>query len=311
MLYNNNNHMPKAPTSVSHMTTHTTNTVSPIMQHQQQQQQQQSQQQQQQQQISSASVNSERLRNLLTNSKRPPNTVAPGSGDSEQDKILKGLLDASEEKDHMNAFGGGKMNAPNQSSQQQQQQRLGNQRPGGGAGGDTKTDNPMLMHLLNHDDDNMDGRANQRNCKSSELLRQLQKEDTPKDHHLTANPMNNEEQLFQILRFQGNDFTRKRPSNDSDDSPLAKRTEEKPSKLREKNKMLASLLSNPSKAPTTFTTIPVVKTIPDIPQARIANAQSGFQVCITLTIQFFSKFLSNFKTKFHFSFISNHQIQRN
>lgn len=47
MLYNNNNHMPKAPTTVSHMTTHTPNTVSPIMQ-QQQQQQQQSQQQQQQ-----------------------------------------------------------------------------------------------------------------------------------------------------------------------------------------------------------------------------------------------------------------------
>lgn len=38
MLYNNNNHMPKAPTTVSHMTTHTSNTVSPIMQPQQQQQ---------------------------------------------------------------------------------------------------------------------------------------------------------------------------------------------------------------------------------------------------------------------------------
>lgn len=214
----------------------------------------------------------------MTNSKRPPNTVAPGSGDSEQDKILKGLLDATEEKDHMNVFGGvGKMNVPNQTAQQQQQQRLSNQqRPG--AVGDTKNENPMLMHLLNHDDDNMDGRANQRNCKSSELLRQLQKEDTPKDHHHNTNPINNEE-LFQILRFQGNDFTsRKRSSNDSDDSPLAKRTEEKPSKLREKNKMLASLLSNPSKAPTTFTTLPVVKTIPDIPQSRIASAQSGFQV---------------------------------
>lgn len=212
----------------------------------------------------------------MTNSKRPPNTVAPGSGETEQDKILKGLLDTGEEKEHMNVFGSGvKMNAPNQIAVVTPQQRVhGNQqRPGG----DTKNENPMLMHLLNHDDDNMDGRANQRNCKSSELLRQLQKEDTPKDHHHNTN-MNNEE-LFQILRFQGNDFTnRKRSSNDSDDSPLAKRTEEKPSKLREKNKMLASLLSNPSKAPTTFTTIPVVKTIPDIPQARIANAQTGFQV---------------------------------
>lgn len=233
---------------------------------------------------------------MLTNSKRPPNTVAPGSGDSEQDKILKGLLDASEEKEHMNAFGGGKMNAPNQASQQQ---RLGQQGRPGSVGIDTKNDNPMLMHLLNHDDDNVDGRSNQRNCKSSELLRQLQKEDTPKDHHHNANPMNNEEQLFQILRFQGNDFTsRKRSSNDSDDSPLAKRTEEKPSKLREKNKMLASLLSNPSKAPTTFTTIPVVKTIPDIPQSRIANAQSGFQVSFFLLL--FAEFQTCAEYRMHF-----------
>lgn len=162
------------------------------------------------------------------------------------------------------------MNAPNQTPPQ----RMGNQRPVG----DSKNDNPMLMHLLNHDDDNVDGRANQRNSNSnSELLRQLQKEDTPKDHHHNMNSIGNEE-LIQMLRFQGNDFSqnRKRPSNESEDSPLAKRTEDKPSKLREKNKMLASLLSNPSKAPTSF--IPVVKTIPDIAQARLPESQRGFQV---------------------------------
>lgn len=239
-------------------------------------------------QISSASHNSERLRNLLTNSKRQPNSVAPG-GDNEQEqrnaahnKILKGLLDADEEKDNANNTFANKMNVPNQTppqqhqqqQPQQQQQRIGNQRPGGS---DSKNDNPMLMHLLNHDDDNMDSRPNQRN-NNSELLRQLQKEETPKDHHHSMTAIGNEE-LIQMLRFQGNDFpNRKRSSNDSDDSPLAKRTEDKPSKLREKNKMLASLLSNPSKAPTTFTTIPVVKTIPDIPQSRIADSQRGFQV---------------------------------
>ncbi|XP_055299540.1 putative uncharacterized protein DDB_G0271606 isoform X25 [Sitodiplosis mosellana] len=289
MLYNNNNHMPKAPTTVSHMTTHTSNicVVSPITQQQQQQSQQQQQQTQQQQQISSAShTSSERLRNLLTNSKRQPNAIAPG-GDSEQEqraaahhKILKGLLDADEEKDNVNNAFVNKMNVPNQTppqqqQQQQQQQRIaGNQRPGGS---DSKNDNPMLMHLLNHDDDNMDGRNNQRNSNQSELLRQLQKEETPKDHHHSMTAIGNEE-LIQMLRFQGNDFpNRKRSSNDSDDSPLAKRTEDKPSKLREKNKMLASLLSNPSKAPTTFTTIPVVKTIPDIPQSRLPDAQRVFQ----------------------------------
>lgn len=218
----------------------------------------------------------------MTTSKRPPNTIAPGS-ESVQDqraaahnKILKGLLDADDEKDNANNAFANKMNAPNQTPPQ----RMGNQRPMG----DSKTDNPMLMDLLNHDDDNnMDGRSNQRNNNSnsnSELLRQLQKEDTPKDHHHNMNSMGNEE-LIQLLRFQGNDFSnRKRPSNESEsDSPLAKRTEDKPSKLREKNKMLASLLSNPSKAPTSFTTIPVVTTIPDIPQSRkVPDAQRGFQV---------------------------------
>lgn len=239
-------------------------------------------------QISSASHTSERLRNLLTNSKRQPNAIG---GDSEQEqraaqnKILKGLLD--EEKDNVNNAFVNKMNVPNQTPpqqhQQQQQQRMGgNQRPGGS---DSKNDNPMLMHLLNHDDDNMDGRNNQRNNKS-ELLRQLQKEETPKDHHHSMNAIGNEE-LIQILRFQGSDFpNRKRSSNDSDDSPLAKRTEDKPSKLREKNKMLASLLSNPSKAPTTFTTIPVVKTIPDIPQSRLPDSQRGFQVSLSLSTSF-------------------------
>lgn len=217
--------------------------------------------------------------------KRPPNAVAPG-GDSEQEqqraaahnKILKGLLDADEEKDNPNTFAN-KTNAPNQTPPQ----RMGNQRP---VANDSKNENPMLMHLLNHDDDNMDGRTNQRN-NNSELMRQLQKEDTPKDHHHNMNSIGNDE-LIQILRFQGNsDFSnRKRSSNDSDDSPLAKRTEDKPSKLREKNKMLASLLSNPSKAPTTFTTIPVVTTIPDIPQARLNESQRRFQVSFDIILHF-------------------------
>lgn len=210
---------------------------------------------------------------MLTTSKRPPNAIAPGV-ESEQDqrnKILKCLLDTEDEKDNTNAFAN-KMNMPNQSpqqQQQQQQQRLANPRP---VANDSKTDNPMLMHLLNHDDDNMDGRTNQRN--NSELLRQLQKEDTPKDHHT----INSNEELIQMLRFQGNEYSnRKRPPNEPEDGPLAKRSDDKPSKLREKNKMLASLLSGPSKAPTTFTTIPVVKTIPDIPQqSRIP--ERGFQV---------------------------------
>lgn len=192
------------------------------------------------------------------------NAGAAGGADAEHDprgqnKILKGLLNAEEEKESGNA------NFNKLNLARMPQRAAGNN--------DSKNNgNNMLLQLLNEksdDDDNMDGRPNQRN--HSELLRQLQKDETTKDHTNT-NPIGNDE-LIQMLRFQGNDFTnRKRPNNDSDDSPSAKRAEDKPSKLREKNKMLASLLSNPSKAPTTFTT-PMVKTIPDIPQSRIPNPE--------------------------------------
>lgn len=236
---------------------------------QQQQQQQQLQQQQQQQ----ANHNSERLRNLLT--KRPQlNAAGTGAVDAEHDqrgqnKILKGLLNAEEEKESAAAGGGGNFNKLNTANLAA---RMPQQRPVGNSDSKNNNGNNMLLQLLNEksdDDDNMDGRSNQRN--HSELLRQLQKDETTKEHTNT-NSIGNDE-LIQMLRFQGNDFTnRKRPNNDTEDSPSAKRTEDKPSKLREKNKMLASLLSNPSKAPTTFTT-PMVKTIPDIPQSRIPNPE--------------------------------------
>lgn len=170
-----------------------------------------------------------------------------------KNKILKGLLD--EDKDN------GVYNKVNASTSP----RMGQHRPN-----ETKTGNNLLLNLLNEksdDDDASDQRSSQRT--HSELLRQLQKDEQPKDHS-NSNQMGNDE-LIQLLRIQGNDFTnRKRTLTDSDDSPSAKRSEDKPSKLREKNKMLASLLSGPSKAPTTFTQ-PMVKTIPDIAQSRIPN----------------------------------------
>lgn len=168
-----------------------------------------------------------------------------------QNKILKGLLDVEDDKA---AFG--KLNDQTAGAAQ----RLANQRTG-----DSKNDNPMLMHLLNHEDDNMDNRSGMRN--NSELLRQLQK-DEPKDHHHSHHGQVKTlatEELMQRLRFQGNDFTRKRSMNEGDDGPAAKRNENKPSKLCEKNKMLASLLSNPSKAPALLQPA-MVKVFPDIPR---------------------------------------------
>lgn len=168
-----------------------------------------------------------------------------------QNKILKGLLDVEDDKA---AFG--KLNDQGTSAAQ----RLANQRTG-----DSKNDNPMLMHLLNHEDDNMDNRSGMRG--NSELLRQLQKDESKDHHHAHHGQVKTlaNDELMQRLRFQGNDFPRKRPMNEGDDGPAAKRNENKPSKLCEKNKMLASLLSNPSKAPALLQPA-MVKVFPDIPR---------------------------------------------
>lgn len=80
------------------------------------------------------------------------------------------------------------------------------------------------------------------------------------------------EALMQRLQFQGNNTVnpngRKRTSDESDDSnSSAKRFGDgsrQPSKLQEKNKMLASLLANPLKTPNAMTHIPPVRIIPDI-----------------------------------------------
>ncbi|KAL1398624.1 hypothetical protein pipiens_002364 [Culex pipiens pipiens] len=175
----------------------------------------------------------------------------------------------------------------NQQQQQQQQQmashdseRLRNllttKRPHSNASSSSGLDmdhdhrNPnRILKLLNEksDDDDLEGRN-----RPSELLRQLQKvKDEPKEHPA---PLNNEE-LIQMLRFQGND--RKRPSNEPDEGGAAKRPSDKPSKLCEKNKMLASLLANPAKAPTPLLPghLPLNRIIPDIPISNVARQMAS------------------------------------
>lgn len=174
----------------------------------------------------------------------------------------------------------------NQQQQQQQQmashdsERLRNllttKRPHSNASSSSGLDmdhdhrNPnRILKLLNEksDDDDLEGRN-----RPSELLRQLQKvKDEPKEHPA---PLNNEE-LIQMLRFQGND--RKRPSNEPDEGAAAKRPSDKPSKLCEKNKMLASLLANPAKAPTPLLPghLPLNRIIPDIPISNVARQMAA------------------------------------
>lgn len=167
---------------------------------------------------------SERLRNLLT-TKRPS---ASSSGD-DKNVILKTLLNNDEDGAAL-----GKCRLPIRSMEA---------RP---------SSNRMLEQLLNEkssDDDDTDGRN-----KHSELLRQLKKD----------SPMKSNEDIMQMLKYQGND--RKRPAPGNADDPSAKR--ENPKSLQEKNKMLASLLACPPKAPVESNLIQQnpIRTIPDIPK---------------------------------------------
>ncbi|XP_062546397.1 nuclear receptor coactivator 2 isoform X4 [Armigeres subalbatus] len=254
------------------------------IQQQQQQQQLQQQQQQQQHQQQMASHDSERLRNLLT-TKRPHSNASSSSGlDMDHDhrnpnRILKGLLNSEEDKDS----NGNKLSTTTLSQRLPQSVRALQSQGGAVGGGDVSAglgsarpgpdnksgSNNMLLQLLNEKSDDDDPEARNR---PSELLRQLQKvKDEPKEHPA---PLNNEE-LIQMLRFQGND--RKRPSNEPDEGAAAKRPDDKPSKLREKNKMLASLLANPSKAPTQMLpghSLPL-RIIPDIPTSNVSRQMSS------------------------------------
>ncbi|XP_059617305.1 nuclear receptor coactivator 2 isoform X2 [Phlebotomus argentipes] len=218
---------------------------------------------------------SERLRNLLTTKRGQP-IGAAGTSAMETDaatrntnRILKGLLNAEEDKDAANpAYG--KMNT----GAGPVRMPPGRQRP---VPESKSNNNNMLLQLLNDksDEDDPEARGNR---VPSELLRQLQKEDTPKEHNHGNQQIGNEE-LIQLLRFQGNDYGRKRSSNEPDEGGAAKRSEEKPSLLREKNKMLASLLANPSKAPTTVlpSTAMQVKIIPDITPSSINSRVTNNQ----------------------------------
>lgn len=94
-------------------------------------------------------------------------------------------------------------------------------------------------------------------------------------HGFSNNSNMSADDLRRMLKIQNDPATtRKRSMNDSDDNISAKRSEDRPSKLCENNKMLASLLKNPPKN-ITINTLPVVKTIPDIAPAAATLGRSS------------------------------------
>ncbi|XP_030377850.1 nuclear receptor coactivator 2 isoform X4 [Scaptodrosophila lebanonensis] len=117
--------------------------------------------------------------------------------------------------------------------------------------------NPMLLSLLNERSEDDDGKGASAqgavsNARQSELMRQLQKDDGGHSGSSSQNNSNNmsNEDLKRMLKIQSDPaMSRKRSLNEPDDDMSAKRSEDKPSKLCEKNKMLAKLLQNPPKIP--------------------------------------------------------------
>ncbi|XP_058985901.1 serine-rich adhesin for platelets isoform X2 [Musca domestica] len=220
-------------------------------------QQQQQQQQQQSQQPQNPPTESERLRHLLTN--KTHSSSMHGSDGDDKDNLLKvrkkELYKQEDDKEGLQASLGGMF-------------KMG---PGSGPGGgmqrmfsmsgmqkQANSSNPMLLSLLkSEDDENNKGISSM--GRSSDMVRI---KDEPHGSHQNPNNLTTEE-LCRILKHQGDPaMTRKRSLNDPDDGLSAKRSDDRPSKLCERNKMLARLLSNPPKN-ITMNITPVIKTIPD------------------------------------------------
>ncbi|XP_061397016.1 serine-rich adhesin for platelets, partial [Musca vetustissima] len=232
---------------------------------------QQQQQQQSQQQAQNPPTESERLRHLLTN--KTHSSSLHGSDGDDKDNLLKvrkkEFYKQEDDKEGLQASLGGMFKmAPGSGGPGGNMQRMFGM---SGMQKQTNSSNPMLLSLLkSEDDENNKGMSSM--GRSNDLVRI--KDETHGSHQ---NPNNiSTEELRRILKHQGDPaMTRKRSLNDPDDGLSAKRSDDRPSKLCESNKMLARLLSNPPKN-ITMNITPVIKTIPDkVPSRGPGNIVSS------------------------------------
>ncbi|XP_069963384.1 nuclear receptor coactivator 2 isoform X6 [Bactrocera oleae] len=228
---------------------------------------------------------SERLRHLLTNKSHSMTSgMNPADGDKDHLNLRhkfynQSLLNSDEDKD---GGGAGGSNRGSSGMFKMGAAGISNARlfGGGALPKSSNSSNPMLLSLLNEKSEDDDGKGSSLG-RQSELMRQLQKDDGHYSHSHGHNHGQHhskdmsQEDLLKSLKYQGDPTTRKRSLNEPDDGILAKRESDRPSKLRESNKMLASLLENPPKNPI-VTVPPQVKTIPDIaPSASRVNSTLG------------------------------------
>lgn len=209
---------------------------------------------------------SDRLRSLLT-SKRPTSSSSESSGDN-KNLILKGLLNDDDNGSAINrkcGLSGRPLGeGGNHRMLEQVSKSLFFQFK-------FQTSNifelkihffsAQLLNEKSSDDDDHDGR----NKNNSELLKHLNKGQSKERH--------SNQDIIQLLKIQGE---RKRPASNEGENSAAKRPNDSKSTLWEKNKMLASLLANPAKAPNVE---PVIhpRIIPDIPTSTHAISSTTSQ----------------------------------
>ncbi|XP_065358468.1 homeotic protein female sterile [Calliphora vicina] len=213
------------------------------------------------------STESERLRHLLTNKTHSSATTSLHGSDGDDTKFYKQEDDKESLQSNMTgmfkmgqgSIGQGAMGTSRMFSMQK----------------NANSSNPMLLSLLKSEDDEKGGPSMGR---SGDMVRI---KDEPHGSHGGAhsNPNNlSPEDLRRILKHQGDPaMTRKRSLNDPDDGLSAKRSDDRPSKLCETNKMLARLLRNPPKN-ITMNIQTGIKIIPDkVPAAvgRVSSTLSG------------------------------------
>ncbi|XP_048518470.1 nuclear receptor coactivator 3 isoform X5 [Dendroctonus ponderosae] len=222
----------------------------------------------------------QRLRVLLTN---PPTANANSSHmndqqDGNRDRILKELL--NQQDDDHGVRMDSRSNARLMSNRGQMVEPPKNS-------SSSSTGNNMLRQLLNDKNDDVDvvGRAG---MKKSELLQQLLKKDSDDDDDKKNENIKHEDKLLQNLGFPtsstGSEQRRapKRPSDEKDErehkrnsngAQVSSTGSSEKSEIYQKNKMLASLLENPTPTPPSIPPIPA-SVISATPQEKLPRVIS-------------------------------------
>ncbi|CAH1102435.1 unnamed protein product [Psylliodes chrysocephalus] len=228
---------------------------------------------------SMAMVDSNKLRNLLTKPQNVGNDT-----DDKKDRILKELLNQPDEESLRNDNRGSPRGSLSRAGS-----IAGQSEPPKSS---SSTGNDMLRKLLNDksDDDDLESRAGMK--KKSELLQQLLKPDRDGDDDKKNDLQCNDDTLMRSLGFPSSptDRSRKRSIDDKDDNLNNKRSSDGSqvsssgtstgNSLRERNKMLASLLA---KKPPNLQNIPqlpasVISATPQEKLPRISDPNKSIQM---------------------------------